>query len=83
VCPFARRERASEISAATERAFDSLAADGWHLAKLRVDTEWLRRRHPWIEADADTVSVLRSCLMKPEHLDIADELAGRIAGALE
>jgi glutamate/tyrosine decarboxylase-like PLP-dependent enzyme len=82
VCPLARRERASEVTVATERAFDSLAADGWHLAKLRVDTAWLRRRHAWIEADADTVTVLRSCLMKPEHLDIADELAGRIAGAL-
>ncbi|MFL5885236.1 MAG: pyridoxal phosphate-dependent decarboxylase family protein [Thermoleophilaceae bacterium] len=82
VCPFARRGAASEITAATERAFDSLAADGWHLAKLRVDTEWLRRRHPGIEPDADTVTVLRSCLMKPEHLEIAEELADRIAEAL-
>src|SRR4051794_38775906 len=83
VCPFARRSSASEITAATERAFDSLAAGGWHLAKLRVDTEWLRRRHPAIEPDAGTVTVLRSCLMKPEHLEIADELAARIAEALE
>jgi glutamate/tyrosine decarboxylase-like PLP-dependent enzyme len=82
VCPFARRESAAEVTAATERAFDSLAAAGWHLAKLRVDTSWLRRRHPWVEPDADTVTVLRSCLMKPEHLDTADELAGAIAGAL-
>jgi glutamate/tyrosine decarboxylase-like PLP-dependent enzyme len=82
VCPFARRDRASEITAATERAFDSLAADGWHLAKLRVDTAWLRQRHGWVEPDADTVTVLRSCLMKPEHLDIAGDLADRIAEAL-
>jgi glutamate/tyrosine decarboxylase-like PLP-dependent enzyme len=82
VCPFARCGRASEITEATERAFRSLAADGWHLAKLRLDTGWLRRRHDWIEADADTVTVLRSCLMKPEHLDVVDELAGRIAVAL-
>jgi glutamate/tyrosine decarboxylase-like PLP-dependent enzyme len=82
VCPFARRDRASEITAATERAFDSLAADGWHLAKLRVDTAWLRQRHGWIEPDADTVTVLRSCLMKPEHLDIAGDLADRVAEAL-
>jgi glutamate/tyrosine decarboxylase-like PLP-dependent enzyme len=82
VCPFAHRDRASEITAATERAFDSLAADGWHLAKLRVDTAWLRQRHGWIEPNADTVTVLRSCLMKPEHLDIAGDLADRIAEAL-
>src|SRR5213078_4741031 len=62
VCPFARRARASESTAATERAFDLLASEGWHLAKLRVDTEWLRRGHPWIEPDAGTVTVLRSCL---------------------
>jgi glutamate/tyrosine decarboxylase-like PLP-dependent enzyme len=83
VCPFARRDRASEITAATERAFDSLAENGWHLAKLRVDTSWLLRgRREGIEPDTDTVTVLRSCLMKPEHLDVAGELADRIAEAL-
>ena len=82
VCPFARRERASEVTVASEAAFEGLAAEGWHLAKLRVDTGWLRLRHPSIEADAGTVTVLRSCLMKPEHLDVVDELADRIAGAL-
>jgi glutamate/tyrosine decarboxylase-like PLP-dependent enzyme len=82
VCPFARRERVSEISVASEDAFEGLAAEGWHMAKLRVDAEWLRRRHPAVEADAGTVTVLRSCLMKPEHLDVVDELADRIAEAL-
>jgi tyrosine decarboxylase/aspartate 1-decarboxylase len=82
VCSFARLPAASAISAAGERAFDTLAADGWHVAKLRVDTAWLRRRHPWIEADAPTVTVLRSCLLKREHLDVAAELAGATAAAL-
>ena len=30
---------AAAISAAAERAFDTLAAEGWHVAKLRVDTD--------------------------------------------
>jgi len=82
VCSFPRLPAASAISATDERAFDALAGDGWHVAKLRVDTAWLRRRHPWIEADAPTVTVLRSCLLKREHIDVAAELAGATADAL-
>jgi glutamate/tyrosine decarboxylase-like PLP-dependent enzyme len=76
VCPFPRTAvAASAISAACERAFDTLAAAGWHAAKLRVDTAWLRRSHPWILADTDSVTTLRLVLMKPTHRGIADELA--------
>jgi glutamate/tyrosine decarboxylase-like PLP-dependent enzyme len=75
VCPFPALARASEISAACERAFETLARDGWHAAKLRVATAWLRRRHPAIEADAAEVTTLRLVLMKPDHLQIVDELA--------
>ena len=82
VCPFLRAPRASAISAATDRGFDALAQRGWHIAKLRLDTAWLRRRHPWIEPDAETTTVLRCCLMKPEHLEIVDELAGALIEVL-
>jgi glutamate/tyrosine decarboxylase-like PLP-dependent enzyme len=76
VCPFPRTSvTASAISAACERAFDTLAAAGWHAAKLRVDTAWLRRSHPWVLADADTVTTLRLVLMKPTHRAIGGELA--------
>ncbi|MGH2850579.1 MAG: pyridoxal-dependent decarboxylase, partial [Solirubrobacteraceae bacterium] len=76
VCPFPRTApAASAISAACERAFDTLAAAGWHVAKLRVDTAWLRRSHPWVDADAEAVTTLRLVLMKPSHLPIAGELA--------
>src|SRR5436190_3171862 len=82
VCPFAREPSASAISAASERAFDALAEQGWHVAKLRLDTRWLRCRHGWIEADAESTTVLRCCLMKTEHVDVADELAGALTVAL-
>jgi predicted alpha/beta-hydrolase family hydrolase len=75
VCSFARLPTASAVSASSERAFDQLAREGWHVAKLRLDTTWLRRRHPQIEPDAPTVTVLRSCLLKREHLDVAADLA--------
>jgi glutamate/tyrosine decarboxylase-like PLP-dependent enzyme len=75
ICPFPRLGRASEITARCDRAFDSLAAAGWHVAKLRCDLCWLRQRHPGIEADSDTVTTLRCALMKPEHLALAEEIA--------
>jgi glutamate/tyrosine decarboxylase-like PLP-dependent enzyme len=78
VCPFPRLKRASEISARCDLAFDSLAAAGWHVAKLRCDSSWLRRRHPWIEVDEERVTTLRCALMKPEHLELAEEIAAAL-----
>ena len=76
ICVFPRLARASQITARCEAAFDSLAAAGWHTAKLRVGAAWLAKRHPWIECDEDEVTALRMVLMKPAHADVVDELAG-------
>ncbi|MCB1272939.1 MAG: aspartate aminotransferase family protein [Leucobacter sp.] len=73
VCYYPALNTASEISGASDRAFDELAERGWHVAKLTVDAEWLRASGADIVADSETVTVLRSCVMKPEHLEIADE----------
>jgi glutamate/tyrosine decarboxylase-like PLP-dependent enzyme len=78
ICPFASRPRTSDISAASDAAFESLAADGWHVAKLQVDAAWLAAGHAGVMADTETATVLRCCLMKPEHAT----LAGAIAAAL-
>jgi glutamate/tyrosine decarboxylase-like PLP-dependent enzyme len=75
VCAFPALARASQIGARCEQAFDSLARAGWHAAKLRLRTDWLRRSHPTIEPDAEEVTVLRMVLMKPEHRAIVPELA--------
>ncbi|HVP01513.1 MAG TPA: aminotransferase class I/II-fold pyridoxal phosphate-dependent enzyme [Solirubrobacteraceae bacterium] len=82
LCPFPRRARASAVSEACEAAFERLAAQGIHVAKLRVETAWLRRSHPWLEDDAPTVTTLRHCLMKPGHADHCAELADAIGAAL-
>jgi glutamate/tyrosine decarboxylase-like PLP-dependent enzyme len=74
VCVLARRGNA-------EQAFDALADEGWHVAKVRVDARWARQRHPWLESDGP-VSALRCCLMKPEHLAVVDRLAAAIAAAV-
>jgi hypothetical protein len=52
------------------------------VAKLRVDATWLAARHPGVVADAETVTTLRCCLMKPEHLAVAEPLAAAVTAAL-
>jgi predicted alpha/beta-hydrolase family hydrolase len=74
---------AARASAAAERAFATLAEAGWHVAKLRVATAWLRARHPGVEPDADTTTVLRCCLLKQEHAGVAAELAAALADHLD
>jgi glutamate/tyrosine decarboxylase-like PLP-dependent enzyme len=56
--------RSATDPAAAERAFDTLADDGWHVAKLRLDSGEV---------------VLRCCLLKQEHAAIAGELAAALA----
>ena len=78
VCPFPPLARTSEIASRCELAFDSLAQAGWHVAKLRVASDWLLRSHPAIERDSDEVTTLRMVLMKPGHAAIVDELAAAV-----
>lgn len=79
VCVLPAGASASAASIAATRAFDSLAGSGWHVAKLRVATDWLRRSHPEVEPDAPTTTVLRCCLLKREHAGVAMQLADALA----
>lgn len=61
---------ASAISREAERVFDSLMNDShepMYLAKLVLPRGLVEARAPEIRWDRDEVTVLRSCLMKPEH----------------
>jgi glutamate/tyrosine decarboxylase-like PLP-dependent enzyme len=51
-------------SGSAERAFGTLAQEGWHVAKLRLDA---------------TTTALRCCLMKAEHAAIVTDLAAALA----
>jgi glutamate/tyrosine decarboxylase-like PLP-dependent enzyme len=63
------RARMSEIDAASEAMLHAgmESADPVFLSTLRVDSGAFAALHPNVERDADTVRVLRSVLMKPEH----------------
>jgi glutamate/tyrosine decarboxylase-like PLP-dependent enzyme len=82
VCTLPANASAAAASAAADRAFDTLAVEGWHVAKLRVGTDWLRRRQPDLGPDADTTTVLRCCLMKEAHAGVATELTEALASHL-
>jgi glutamate/tyrosine decarboxylase-like PLP-dependent enzyme len=76
-----RRARMSEIDGASEamlHAGMADPADPVFLSTLRVDAAAFAALHPAIERDADSVRVLRSVLMKPEHEPYADTLRARL-----
>lgn len=60
----AGRKQAGERAQAV---FDAAARRNLHLALLRVPERLAAAWWPALVGDADTVTALRSCLMKPEH----------------
>lgn len=63
--------RASDISRETDRIFSagmSAGSDAVYLAKLVLPRALVEAHDPGLEWDRPTVTVLRSCLLKPEHL---------------
>lgn len=60
-------ESYSEVSALSQRMFEALAARDIHIALVKVPAEFAKATRPELIADADTLTCLRVCLMKPEH----------------
>ena len=65
---------ASQISERSERLFEAAERRGLFLAKFRLPSGKLRRRWKDVDFDRDDLVLLRSCLMKPAHLDWADRI---------
>ena len=76
-----RRPRMSEIDAAADAMLHAGMAAGddpVFLSTLRIDAGAFAALHPEVERDADSVRVLRSVLMKPEHEAWLDPLHARL-----
>jgi glutamate/tyrosine decarboxylase-like PLP-dependent enzyme len=76
-----RRARMSAIDAASDAMLHAGMADRddpVFLSTLRVDADAFAALHPDVERDADSVRVLRSVLMKPEHEAWAGALHARL-----
>ncbi len=72
---------ASLISKRSERLF----SDAMHhstaplfLALLHVDSTQAKQLHPQVNADLKTMTIVRSALMKPEHLAFVPQLIGEL-----
>ncbi len=69
---------ASAITALSKKHFQQAADNDLHLALITLPSELLKLHWPQLEFDTDTVTCLRSCLMKPEHLQWLPEIWIRI-----
>jgi tyrosine decarboxylase/aspartate 1-decarboxylase len=74
---------ASEISRRTELFFERAEGEGLHLAKFRMVSGQLRTIWKDVEFDQDHVTLIRSCLMKPEHLEWMDRIWKKMDGTME
>ena len=66
--------RASDISARSARYFEQAARAHLHLALMELPASLLKAHWPQVEFDRDSVTCLRSCLMKPEHDEWTDTI---------
>jgi glutamate/tyrosine decarboxylase-like PLP-dependent enzyme len=73
----------SEISALSQKVFQKGMDDGtFYLSLYNVPSPDFTRLHPEYEADHESVTILRSVLMRPEHADFIPELIHRIENAI-
>jgi len=69
-----RASRASEASKLARRVFAETAKRNLHLARARLPAVFFNFQGAGIERDCDSVTCLRSVLMKPEHADWLEEI---------
>ena len=74
-----REESASATSARSRRIFEAAARADLHLALATLPRALLEPHWKGVEWDAESATVLRSCLLKPEH----ESWVPRILGVLE
>lgn len=73
---------AQAASRAARALFERAAERDLHLALIELPAQMLAARHPALAEHRGTVTCLRSCLMKPEHLDAVPEIASILDAAL-
>jgi tyrosine decarboxylase / aspartate 1-decarboxylase len=76
-----RAPSASESSARARRIFDAAARKDLHLALAAFPRAMLAASRPVENWDAETITCLRACVMKPEHKDWLPEIVKRLQSA--
>jgi glutamate/tyrosine decarboxylase-like PLP-dependent enzyme len=70
----ARASTIGEISLRSRKIFASAADQGLHLALAELPVAFFQNLGPAVQKDRDTLTALRSVLMKPEHLEWVDRI---------
>lgn len=78
-----KADRIGEVSALSRSLFEAAAGEDLHLALFSYPSSRLPDSWKGIAVDEPTVTCLRSCLMKVEHLDWLDEIWRRLLRAHE
>ncbi len=73
-----RAAKASTISELSRQIFAEAAERDLHLALANIDARRFPEIAAQIEVDQETITVLRSCLMKPEHLTWTEDILTRL-----
>jgi hypothetical protein len=73
-----RSESVSATSLLSRRIFEAAANRDLHLALADLPLQLFQNLPPNIKRDRDTVTCLRSVLMKPTHFDWVDQIWARI-----
>jgi tyrosine decarboxylase / aspartate 1-decarboxylase len=78
-----RANSVSEMSAKSRAIFASAAQRGLHLAVAELPVSFFSSLEPDVRRDRETLTCLRSVVMKPEHLDWIDRIWQILASAAE
>jgi tyrosine decarboxylase / aspartate 1-decarboxylase len=66
--------QSNTISRLSQSIFETAASYNLHLATFKYPSSLLKGRWKGVRFESDFVTCLRSCLMKPEHLDWLDRI---------
>jgi tyrosine decarboxylase/aspartate 1-decarboxylase len=69
-----RARKVSRVSELSKAIFETAAKYNLHMATFKYPTRLLKNTWKEIQFDNDYVTCLRSCLLKPEHLDWLDRI---------
>ncbi len=72
-----------ETTLLSEKLFEKAERHGLFLAKFRMSSLKLRSLWPDVVIDDDDVTLLRSCLMKPEHLLWMDDIWKKLSMSMD
>ena len=76
-----RAASVSETSVLSRKMFEAAAKRGLHLAVAELPIRFWEENLRVMKRDRETMTCLRSVLMKPEHLDWVDKIWEELSGA--